>query len=147
MFLYISDQCPIRYFSVSFSNSNNVPICFLQCGVFITSSEFNHMKRTGEQGYRVRASAESSTKEIIIQGEAQIMPLFYYKMVNMQFCDITISYSCIPCDILGEMFKLKLELLHPYYYPKNHTQAGVTSSRPCIMDCDLKKYLNQNMSQ
>ena len=24
------------------------------------------------------------------------------------------------------------KLLHPYYYPTNHTQAGVTSARPCI---------------
>ena len=24
------------------------------------------------------------------------------------------------------------QLLHPYYYPTNHTQAGVTSASPCI---------------
>ena len=46
-------------------------------------------------------------------GPAQIMPLFndkilYYKIISMWFCNITISYSSTPYDILGEMFKLKL---------------------------------------
>ena len=58
--------------------------------------------------------------------------IFYYKIISMYFCNITISYSSIPYDILGEIFKLKYELLHPHYYPTNHTQAGITSAGPCI---------------
>ena len=30
------------------------------------------------------------------------------------------------------MFK-NYKLVHPYYYPTNHTQAGVTSAGPCIL--------------
>ena len=40
-----------------------------------------------------------------IQGLAQITPLFYYKIISMSFCNITISHSSAPQDILGEMFK------------------------------------------
>ena len=48
-----------------------------------------------------------------IQGPAQIMPLFYYKLfyyniISISFCNITISHSSLPYDTLGEMFKLKL---------------------------------------
>ena len=47
------------------------------------------------------------------QGLAQIAPLLYYKLfsykiISMQFCNITISQSSSPYDILGKMFKLKL---------------------------------------
>ena len=45
---------------------------------------------------------------------------------------MTISHSSTPCDILGEMFKLNYKLFHSYYYPTNHTQAGLTSAGPCI---------------
>ena len=34
--------------------------------------------------------------------------IFYYKIMSMSFCNITISYSSKPYVILGEMFKLKL---------------------------------------
>lgn len=43
----------------------------------------------------------------IVQGLAQIMPLLYYKIISIQFCNITRSHSNIPCDVLGEMFRLK----------------------------------------
>ena len=43
-----------------------------------------------------------------LQGPTQIMPLFYYKIISMSFCNITISHSSTPCDILGKIFKLKL---------------------------------------
>ena len=33
---------------------------------------------------------------------------FYYKIISMQLCNITISYSSTPCDIVSEMFQLKL---------------------------------------
>ena len=38
----------------------------------------------------------------------------------------------MPYDILGEMFKLKLEIITPILLPYSHTQAGVTSAGPCI---------------
>ena len=34
--------------------------------------------------------------------------IFYYKIISMLFCNITISLSSTPYDILGKMFKLKL---------------------------------------
>ena len=34
--------------------------------------------------------------------------IFYYKIISMYFCNITISHSSTPYDIVGEMFKLKL---------------------------------------
>ena len=51
--------------------------------------------------------------EIPYTGPAQITSLFYYKLfyfkvISMSFCNITISHSSTPCDILGEMFKWKL---------------------------------------
>ena len=42
-----------------------------------------------------------------IQGPAQIMPPFYYKIISMEFCNITVSHSST-LYILGEMFKLNL---------------------------------------
>ena len=43
-----------------------------------------------------------------IQCPSQIISLFYYKIISMWFCNVTISLSSTPYDILGEMFKLKL---------------------------------------
>ena len=47
------------------------------------------------------------------QGLARVTPLFnhkivYYKILSMPFCNITISHSSTPCEILCELFKLKL---------------------------------------
>ena len=50
----------------------------------------------------------------------------------MWFCNITISHSSTPYGILGEMFKLLSVSCETHTYPTNHTQAGVTSARPCI---------------
>ena len=74
---------------------------------------------------------------------AQVTPLFhynifYYKIISMWFCDITISHSSIPYSILGEVFKLKLWIITHIFLPWNmvviphHTQAGATSAGPCI---------------
>ena len=51
---------------------------------------------------------KTGMERINIQVPAQITPLVYYKTISMQFCNITISHSSTPYDILGEMFKLKL---------------------------------------
>ena len=42
---------------------------------------------------------------------------FYYKIISMEFCNITISHSSTPYGILGEMFKLKLEMTTPILSP------------------------------
>ena len=34
--------------------------------------------------------------------------IFYYEIISMWFCNVTTSHSSTPYDILGEMFKLKL---------------------------------------
>ena len=62
-------------------------------------------------------------------------PCFITKffITKSQSCSsVTYQYHVQVYGILGKMFKLKLKLLCPYYYPTNHTQAGVTSARPCI---------------
>ena len=64
----------------------------------------------------------------------------------MQFCNITISHSRIPYDILDEMFTLERKLLHPYHYPTNHTQAGVTSPGSYRLG-RLLKCLSKNIEQ
>ena len=37
-----------------------------------------------------------------------LLQIFYNKIIGMQFCNIIISYSSTPYNILGEVFKLKL---------------------------------------
>ena len=54
----------------------------------------------------------------------------FIKHILLQYYKHVISHLSTSHDILGEMFKLKHKLLHPYYYLTNHTQAGVTSARP-----------------
>ena len=49
-------------------------------------------------------------------GPAQITPPFCYKIVSMQFCNITISHSSTPYDILGEMFQLLSILAKTFMY-------------------------------
>ena len=72
-----------------------------------------------------------------IQDPAQIMPpfyykLFYYKITSVWFYNIMISHLSIPCDTLGEMFKLLPILWETFSYPTpHHTHAGVPSARPC----------------
>ena len=64
-----------------------------------------------------------------IQGPAQIMPhfyykiFFYYKTISMSFCNITILHSSAPYDILGEMFKLLSISCETFTYPTHHIQA------------------------
>ena len=43
--------------------------------------------------------------------------IFYYKIISMSFCNITISYWSTPYDILGEMFKLKVQIITPILLP------------------------------
>ena len=42
------------------------------------------------------------------------------------------------------------KLLHPYYYPSNHTQASLTSARPCIynqfLQCKINVILRRKLS-
>ena len=59
------------------------------------------------------ASATESFNEMYIQGPAQVMTpfyckIFYYKLISMEFYNVTRVHSSTPYDILGEMFKLKL---------------------------------------
>ena len=75
----------------------------------------------------------TSMRHGIIQGLAQIEPLFYYKSLSMPFYNITMSHSSTSYDILGEMFKLLSILCETFMYPANHTLAGVTSAGPCIL--------------
>ena len=56
--------------------------------------------------------------------------IFYYQIISMSFCNITISHSSTPHGIVGEMFTLKLDIMHPYYYPTDHTQAGLLPPHP-----------------
>ena len=57
-----------------------------------------------------------------LQGLAQIMPLFYCKIIHMWLCNMTILHSSTPYNILGEMFKLLSILCETFTYPTNHTQ-------------------------
>ena len=66
-----------------------------------------------------------------IQSPAQITPPCYYQIISVQFCHMAPSHSSTPYDILGEGFKSKLKLLHPYGPPTNCTHEGVTSAGPC----------------
>ena len=42
---------------------------------------------------------------------------FYFKIISMYFCNITISHSSTPYDIVGEMFKIKLDIITPILLP------------------------------
>ena len=82
-------------------------------------------------GWRVETAAEGSSVGSVqgqtsafsnIQGPAQIMPLFdyklfYYEIVSVSFCDMTTSHSSTPYDISGEMFKWKLWMIAPILLP------------------------------
>ena len=50
----------------------------------------------------------NTSKYVYIQGPAQVTPPFYYKIISMEFCNMTVSHSSTPYDILGEMFRVKL---------------------------------------
>ena len=43
--------------------------------------------------------------------------LIYYKIISMYFCNITISHSSTPYDVLGLMFKLKVYIIIPILLP------------------------------
>ena len=75
-----------------------------------TTTKFSNQKLTKTYSWDSMLWAWGCIK---ILGLAQITPLFYYKIfyykiITMLFCNITISYSSTPYDTLGEMFKWKL---------------------------------------
>ena len=59
--------------------------------------------------------------------------IYYYKIISMSFCNITLAHSSIPNDILGEMFKLLSISCETFTYPSNHTQARFPSAGPCMV--------------
>ena len=72
-----------------------------------------HSRQACAVGSREKRWKISFLADTEIQGPAQRTPfsyykIFYCKIISMWFCNITISHSSIPYDILGETFKLKL---------------------------------------
>ena len=62
--------------------------------------------------------------QIYTQGLAQITPSFYYKIIRMYFCNITVSHSSAPYDILCEMFNCcPPQARHSHTLPTTPKQA------------------------
>ena len=84
-------------------------IYLLGAVLFIRALSYFPVKQTYHifTNYFVKAMFLIFILEFIMQSLAQITPLFYYRIINIQFCNITL-YSSTLYDILGEIFKLKL---------------------------------------
>ena len=76
------------------------------------------------------------------QGQAQITPpfcykFFYYKLISMWFCHITIAHSSTPMTFQVKCANQNCESWPPYCYPPSHTAAAIHLPDPAFW-----KYLN-----